>query len=318
MRDDPLKNLAIVQAVRDLPELYERDLSNAKRDLDKLWDSVGEKVDMPGRNISVIDSCSEYFSCSITVNKLTVSHFQVLSTFSHSFNHSLTLTPPSPLPGVAARDRWRIIRGSYLRYLKACESETAPKKEYYLARYLDFLRPFLRSRDVANTSGFTYTVEMPTEPITPPRQAARRKSHHKSPPAKRIKGGLIKLRTLEDDLVEELAEDEMEEIEEGPQIVFEEDEDHHNDSAGDSTTYTLRNGIKRESDSGASVIHSVVMSEEQELPVEQPSRVEAEENNPEMLFFRSLLPQMTNWTKKQRTKFKCAVLTAMDDVEDDQ
>lgn len=48
MRDDPLKNLAVVQAVKDFPQLYERETGIPKKEVDKLWDLVGEKVGLAG------------------------------------------------------------------------------------------------------------------------------------------------------------------------------------------------------------------------------------------------------------------------------
>lgn len=49
MRDDPLKNLAIVQAVKDEPRLYERESGIPKKELDRLWDLVGSKVELSGK-----------------------------------------------------------------------------------------------------------------------------------------------------------------------------------------------------------------------------------------------------------------------------
>lgn len=53
MRDDPLKNLAIVQAVKDLPQLYERETGIPKNELDRLWKVVGGKVNLSGKFVYI-------------------------------------------------------------------------------------------------------------------------------------------------------------------------------------------------------------------------------------------------------------------------
>lgn len=55
MRDDPLRNLAVVQAVKDVPQLYERDTGIPKKELERLWNQVGAKVDLPG--LFVLNVC---------------------------------------------------------------------------------------------------------------------------------------------------------------------------------------------------------------------------------------------------------------------
>lgn len=49
MRDDPLKNLAVVQAVKNVPQLYERVTTTPKKELDQLWDEVGEQIGLSGK-----------------------------------------------------------------------------------------------------------------------------------------------------------------------------------------------------------------------------------------------------------------------------
>lgn len=51
MRDDPLKNLSVVQAVRDIPQLYQRESGIPKKELEKLWNRVGNRVDLPGASV---------------------------------------------------------------------------------------------------------------------------------------------------------------------------------------------------------------------------------------------------------------------------
>lgn len=47
-RDDPLRNLAVVQAVRDIPQLYGREIGIAKEEMERLWNLVGSKADLSG------------------------------------------------------------------------------------------------------------------------------------------------------------------------------------------------------------------------------------------------------------------------------
>lgn len=66
MRDDPLKNLAIVQAVKDEPRLYERESGIPKKELDRLWDQVGSKVELSGtRGINSVNAYTQLASSII-------------------------------------------------------------------------------------------------------------------------------------------------------------------------------------------------------------------------------------------------------------
>ncbi|XP_063536828.1 uncharacterized protein LOC134746391 [Cydia strobilella] len=46
------------------------------------------------------------------------------------------------------KEKWRNIRSSFLRSRKAPTNGSRPKKVYYLAEHLEFVLPFLKSRDV--------------------------------------------------------------------------------------------------------------------------------------------------------------------------
>lgn len=61
MRDDPLKNITVLQAVKDIPELYDRESTASKKDLEKLWNKVGNKSLMSGEFV-LICICSFIYS----------------------------------------------------------------------------------------------------------------------------------------------------------------------------------------------------------------------------------------------------------------
>lgn len=295
MRDDPLKNLAIVQAVKDVPKLYERETGIPKAEVERLWKTVGGKLNLPGL-------------LYISLNLLQ------------------DLIYPVPTPGIEARDRWRVIRGSYVRYLRSMESESAPKKEYYLAKYLEFVKPFLKLRDSLPSSVCTAYDEEEVEVIGAKRQKGATPLRRSPKRVKRDVSYAEENRSLKG---EEPEEDELEEQPEEQDIMIEEDlEDSNGDAMYRTTgalTYTLRNGQLMDSKgfatpvaSPAPLLHSTVVKYS---PVAAAVPVSAcapsdEERNPDLLFFKSLLPQMTNWTKKQKNKFKVAVLTAMDEVDE--
>ena len=283
MRDDPLKNLAVVQAVKDFPGLFERDANITKEELDKLWNQVGNKVGLSGL-------------CFV---------FSFLASF---FNSCVIL-------GIAARDRWRIIRGSYVRYLKNRESDAAAgRKEYYLAKYLEFLRPYVSFREsgsatsaattpvakanTSNSGGTTYTL----------REVSTRKRKNPS---------------RFDEMFEEAEEEEETtvveaKVEQGGEILIEEElEENTRDSlycqetGGDGSgglTYTLRSSDLTD--------NKIMQQNLIRYSGNSPPRSVEEEKNPDMMFFKSLLPQMSTWTKKQKNKLKVAILTAMDEIDD--
>lgn len=226
---------------------------------------------------------------------------------------------------MAARDRWRIIRGCYLRYLKALDAGGPPRKEYYLAKYLDFVRPYLKVRESTGSSSTFYTPERSAN------DSRTRKPLH-SASAKKRKRDLIQDFKEESQLVEPEEEEEDEELQQ-QQIVIEDDVEGtgtttiycEESGAGDGgaggssrggTTYTLRNGQLVDS----SKIHQspVRLAEQTSTIVARPAQpvVVEEDPNPDLMFFKSLLPQMNNWTRKQRNQFKLKVLTALDEVDD--
>lgn len=225
---------------------------------------------------------------------------------------------------MATRDRWRIIRGSYVRYLRSMESEAAPKKEYYLAKYMEFVRPFLKLRESvsgrsSNNSRTYYTVE----DVTRSNKKRRRQSisdedsEEEDVEVDVERGTKQKPEADQDEATEQqiLIEEELE-----GDLFY---DNQSNGGGGAGLTYILRNGelvdSKRVVVAAAQPASQATVAPLQALPARSETAVSVqsvEEKDPDLLFFKSLLPQMTTWTKRQRNKFKVAVLNAMDEVEE--
>lgn len=210
-----------------------------------------------------------------------------------------------------------------MRYLKSMETESAPKKEYYLARYMEFVRPFLKLRESLTRSNCTvYTVEEEEEAEV---EGTKRATPLRRPP-KRVKREV----SYAEENQSLKGDEEGEEEEQPEEIMIEELEEPNVDviySGSGAQTYTLRNGqlldstaVARSVVTAAPLVHSPVNAQVAApapvAAVPVPCAPSEEDRNPDLLFFKSLLPQMTNWTKKQKNKFKVAVLTAMDEVDE--
>lgn len=224
-----------------------------------------------------------------------------------------------------------------MRYLRALESEEPPKKEYYLAKYLGFVRPFLKIRGSLNDSIGDYTVtEVPVQeikrkarpPVTrsPPKRAkvAYQKEEVVEMELERVEEVVVmeEVPVEEEEAEEQELEEQQEVVEEQLEFEPEKDEeqerqivvqDELENAAGDNfQTYTLRNGELVDS----RIKETIIIPSPLAPVAKAASSAAEEETDPDLMFFKSLLPQMTSWTRRQRNKFKVAVLTALDDVEE--
>lgn len=231
------------------------------------------------------------------------------------------------LLGVAVRDRWRIIRGSYVRYLRSLDSETqAPKKEYYLAKYMEFVRPFLKIRESLGPATpvrqqdtkYVYTLDvnrLKTEKESA-KKTVRTIVQPTTTPTPNKKRRLVEEDEDEvaDELFNDLEDSELHEIDEQEEVEIEEQPTggHYYDDPSGAATYTLRNG--QLVDSKAEIVMQNQNTTAQ--PMAATSRPE-EDNHPDLLFLKSLLPDMATLTNKKKNKFKSIITTTLCDLMDD-
>lgn len=211
-----------------------------------------------------------------------------------------------------------------MRFLRSLESDTAPKKEYYLAKYMEFVRPFLKLRE----PNLFIIPEIKTE-----QRVARKStlntttsiSHNRETPKKRRRQDIATEETviLDDEEDEEAhleGQDREIDVQEEVEIVDVSTDNYYNDggagdTGGGSLTYTLRNG--QLVDTKLDMTHtSQGGSVAATTPVAMACRSE-EDNNPDLLFLKSLLVDMATLTNKKKNKFKSIVTTTLSDLMDD-
>lgn len=199
----------------------------------------------------------------------------------------------NPIPGHAARDRWRIIRGSYVRYLKQTDTEGAQKKEYYLAKYLGFLNPHIKIRDAS----FKAASEV---------EASDNDSASSSP----VRKSSRKKRARVDSTEEDIFQIDPEGMEGGQNSEAVYCEANLTADEGGAQTYTLRNGRLE-----AAIIQPNLSN--LEASTTTTSVVQEEERDADLMFFKSLLPEVRALPSKKKNKFKITVMSALMDLMDD-
>lgn len=276
MRDDPLNNLNIVKSVQKYPILYDSKIESrsSKVQIDQAWTAVGKEVDMQGK----------------------------LFFFSRFYPQWHLL---SKLPGTAVRDRWRIIRGSFVRYLRqsACSSGP-PLKEYYMAKYMQFLTPHLRNAVQLN------------------RADKRRNKSRKVSLAEESDSSSVEIeegntKDLDTMMTLDEAEEPQPVQQEGGQteqatasfyVDLSESDKKMKRFAPEPVRYTIQD-VKDGSLIATPQEHSTMYEA-------KTSRID-EESNPDLMFLKSLLPDMASLSNRKKNKFKVQIITALDDLLDD-
>lgn len=198
------------------------------------------------------------------------------------------------------------MRGSYLRYLKSVETGEGTRKKYYLAKYLDFLRPFLKYR---TSEGYRF-VDITSDKLkAEPLDDSREEEMRRTPRKVTTSSSALKKRKLRQQEEEEYEEEqeqvmfqpEEEDEEEEAQEVLIRYEDEERGPGSRQLTYTLRG------------------EELEETTPQTGGAGDASEDlgNPDLMFLKSLLPEMSTLSHRKKAKFKMTVMTALFDLMED-
>ncbi|XP_055703906.1 uncharacterized protein LOC129802249 [Phlebotomus papatasi] len=208
-----------------------------------------------------------------------------------------------------ARDRWRVIRGSYVRYMRQQNSSDgeSPKKPYYLANYMKFVNPFLKLRESypmvseSKRGILTRKLTTPREKKTCVIRLKRRRSSGESA----------------DQTSKPVAEDSsisiIEPYFEDGENNTEETEKHQQRDVKHVELYNIAES------SSSSHRYTVIQAESKnDEPAKSPANTEVQwqkmevaEDTADLHFFKSLLPEMANLTPSNKNKFKIEVLNAL-------
>lgn len=218
-----------------------------------------------------------------------------------------------------------------MRYLRTLGSESqGAKKEYYLAKYMEFVRPFLKIRESLGPpvtpvrqqdTKYVYTLDvnrLKTDKESPPKKTVRTLVQPTAAATPNKKRRLVE--EDEEEVAEELFNDlddsELHEIDEQEEVEIEEQPTggHYYDDPSGAATYTLRNG--QLVDSKAEIVMQNQNTTAQPVVMAATSRPE-EESHPDLLFLKSLLPDMATLTNKKKNKFKSIITTTLCDLMDD-
>lgn len=218
-----------------------------------------------------------------------------------------------------------------MRYLRTLGSETqGAKKEYYLAKYMEFVRPFLKIRESLGPpvtpvrqqdTKYVYTLDvnrLKTDKESPPKKTVRTLVQPTAAATPNKKRRLVE--EDEEEVAEELFNDlddsELHEIDEQEEVEIEEQPTggHYYDDPSGAATYTLRNG--QLVDSKAEIVMQNQNTTAQPVVMAATSRPE-EDSHPDLLFLKSLLPDMATLTNKKKNKFKSIITTTLCDLMDD-
>lgn len=192
-----------------------------------------------------------------------------------------------------ARNKWRNLRISYLRYLRQMKSGRKKiLKPYYLLREMSFMDQFVRMsvrEDDSMRSDLEYEVES-EEPesilLTIKGQSSRYgseivESHHQY---SKKRSSLAHHQTTTEIIEHDGDEDEDEMVEEeGEEEEIEMTQQQLDTSQGNNST-----------------VHT--------------DQLLTELAHPDLSFFRSILPDVDNMTLAQKSKFKLAVLASLNDI----
>ncbi|GAB0098945.1 hypothetical protein DMENIID0001_147570 [Sergentomyia squamirostris] len=222
------------------------------------------------------------------------------------------------MSGTVVRDRWRVIRGSYVRYLRQQNSRTDgeyPKKPYYLANYMKFVTPFLKPRE-------SYSV-IPTER----KRFTRSRVVKAAPREKKTCVVTLQRNNSEESLTEEQEEDVISSrpVAEDNTIsiieqYYEEDPPHPDEDTPKNQSEVKHVELYNIAESSSSSHRYTVIQAEskQDETVKSPAntdihwqKMDVDDNSADLHFFKSLLPEMANLTPSHKNKFKIEVLNAL-------
>lgn len=177
-----------------------------------------------------------------------------------------------------------------MRYLKQTDTEGAQKKEYYLAKYLGFLNPHIKIRDASfkAASEVEASDNDDSASSSPVRKSSRKK------------------RARVDSTEEDIFQIDPEGMEGGQNSEAVYCEANLTADEGGAQTYTLRNGR----------LEAAIIQPNLEAST-TTSVVQEEERDADLMFFKSLLPEVRALPSKKKNKFKITVMSALMDLMDD-
>ncbi|XP_059622814.1 uncharacterized protein LOC132266008 [Phlebotomus argentipes] len=214
------------------------------------------------------------------------------------------------MAGTIVRDRWRVIRGSYVRYMRqqhGLSDGEAPKKPYYLANYMKFVNPFLKSRE--SYPAFERKRLTRSRRLKSPREKTTCVIRLKRNSPEECTADQESQPVAEDNsisIIEQYYEDEQNNVEES--TAKESDLKHvelYNiaESSSSSHRYTVI-----QTDKGEDVAKSPTNTDI------QWQKVDVEEDTADLHFLKSLLPEMANLTPALKNKFKIQILNSLNNL----
>ncbi|XP_055693550.1 uncharacterized protein LOC129795979 [Lutzomyia longipalpis] len=224
------------------------------------------------------------------------------------------------MPGSIVRDRWRVIRGSYVRYLRqqnARNDGETPKKPYYLSNYMKFVDPFLKPREAYSMllSGERKRPRRPRQIKSPREQSACMlavKKHRSSSESS----------VCPKDEIHDLVDDADNNISIIEQYY---DEDQDTAEVMEDKGAEGRDEILYDISQSPSSCHRYTVIRSDPKPEEtstknaenteiQWQKVDTEEDTPDLHFFKSLLPEMASLTPAMKNRFKIDVLNSLNNL----
>lgn len=189
------------------------------------------------------------------------------------------------------KERWKNLRAWYSRYLKTAKlpsgSGTRRKKPYYLAEFLSFLEPFTKSRKQSGNLGGDSTT-------------------FSSQPASLL----------------QTEDDEQNANIDSPSSIQLEESAFSDISVSDATT-TKSTLLSEQSITAIPPMKVVKLSKVSiddvnkaalEFFNARTSKKPVEAENPDLNFFKSLMPDMAEMNSDQKRRFRIGILTLMQDI----
>ncbi|XP_072397090.1 uncharacterized protein [Diabrotica undecimpunctata] len=193
------------------------------------------------------------------------------------------------------RERWRNIRTAFLRSLKAPPSGSGKnsKKKYYLSQCLEFLLPYTKSKN--HKGNLEALVKCSLDDVNS--QIAELPEGNKTDKTDNLRTHSPKLSISSRFVTEEFTETDTDEIIISPRHPYKKKKICHQTSTNSSKSTQADDAFI-------------------EWLKQKKGKDNAEEN-PNLFFLRSLLPDMMRMTDKQNRRFRQKVIGLMDDILED-